>query len=57
MKKARKYTGYFRELTKDLSAYAPLLTAYHDIIGEYDFIRAKAKLAIDMRGNYPLLYG
>ena len=31
------------------------LTTYHTIVGEYDFIRAKAKFAIDMRGEYPLL--
>src|SRR4029079_15416406 len=44
-----------RELTKDLSKYEPLLSAWHAIIGEYDFIRGKAKLATDMRGEYPLL--
>src|SRR6185369_1890170 len=44
-----------RELTKDLSKYEPLLSAWHTIIGEYDFIRAKAKLAVDMRGEYPAL--
>ena len=42
-----------RELTKDLSKYEPLLSAWHAIIGEYDFIRGKAKLAMDMRGEYP----
>ena len=42
-----------RELTKDLSKYEPLLSAWHTIIGEYDFIRGKAKLALDMRGEYP----
>jgi DNA mismatch repair protein MutS2 len=42
-----------RELTARMSVYAPLLKTYHDIIGEYDFIRAKARLAIDMGGNYP----
>jgi len=26
-----------------------------DVLGEYDFIYAKAKLAIDVNGNYPLL--
>src|SRR6185369_5905688 len=44
-----------RELTKDLSKYEPLLSAWHTITGEYDFIRAKAKLAVEMRGEYPLL--
>lgn len=44
-----------RELTSRLSIYSELLKSYFDIAGEYDFIRAKAKLAIDINGNYPLL--
>jgi DNA mismatch repair protein MutS2 len=44
-----------RQLTQQLSAYAPLLKTYHDIAGEFDFIRAKAKLAIDIGGSYPML--
>jgi DNA mismatch repair protein MutS2 len=44
-----------RDLTARLSVYAPLLKVYHEIVGEYDFIRAKAKLGIDMDGNYPSL--
>jgi DNA mismatch repair protein MutS2 len=31
------------------------LTAWHQILGEFDFIRAKAKLGLDMNGTYPLL--
>ncbi|MDP4261931.1 MAG: DNA mismatch repair protein MutS [Bacteroidota bacterium] len=42
-----------RELTAKLSVYASLLTAYHTVVGEYDFIRAKAKLAADIKGEYP----
>lgn len=42
-----------RKLTSDLSMYAALLIVYHNIAGEYDFIRAKAKLAIDMNGVLP----
>ncbi|HEY6504768.1 MAG TPA: MutS2/Smr-associated SH3 domain-containing protein [Chitinophagaceae bacterium] len=42
-----------RELTGKLSAYSSLLTAYHVVVGEYDFIRAKAKLAADIKGEYP----
>lgn len=42
-----------RQLTSRLSIYSSLLKDYHDIVGEYDFIRAKARLAIDMNGNYP----
>ncbi|HTB52297.1 MAG TPA: MutS2/Smr-associated SH3 domain-containing protein [Ferruginibacter sp.] len=45
-----------RTLTQKLSVYASLLKTYHDIAGEFDFIRAKAKLAIDVGGNYPQLY-
>jgi DNA mismatch repair protein MutS2 len=44
-----------RELTARMAEHAPLLQTWHDIIGEYDFIRAKARLAVDMNGNYPQL--
>jgi DNA mismatch repair protein MutS2 len=44
-----------RQLTQNLSVYAPLLKSYHDMAGEFDFIRAKARLAIEIGGNYPLL--
>ncbi|GAC1486996.1 MAG: DNA mismatch repair protein MutS [Flavisolibacter sp.] len=42
-----------KELTKKLAVFAPLLWQYHAILGEYDFIRAKALLAIDFHGEYP----
>src|SRR4051794_644978 len=42
-----------RKLTADLSVYANLLGSYHAIVGEYDFIRAKARLAIDVNGEFP----
>ncbi|HEV2355695.1 MAG TPA: MutS2/Smr-associated SH3 domain-containing protein [Puia sp.] len=44
-----------RDLTSRLAENAPLLQVWHDILGEYDFIRAKARLAGDMNGNYPQL--
>ena len=44
-----------RQLTQHLSVYAALLKTYHDIAGEFDFIRAKAKFAIVIGGNYPML--
>jgi len=44
-----------RDLTARLAEHAPLLQVWHDVLGEYDFIRAKARLAIDMNGNYPQL--
>lgn len=42
-----------RALTSKLSVYAPLLKSYHDMLGIFDFIRAKAKVALDMNGNFP----
>jgi len=44
-----------RKLTEDLSVYSSLLKTYHAISGEYDFIRAKAKFAVDYNGNYPVV--
>ena len=44
-----------RELTAKLSGYASLLHAWYTVVGEYDFIRAKAKLAGDIKGEYPLI--
>lgn len=43
------------ELTARLSVYAPLLSSYYRINGEFDFIRAKARLAQDMNAHLPLL--
>ncbi len=51
----REVYRILRELTGRLAVYASLLSIYHEILGEYDFVRAKAKLAVDMNGNYPLL--
>jgi len=42
-----------RNLTAQLSIYAELLKSYVRVIGIFDFIRAKAKLAIRMNANYP----
>jgi DNA mismatch repair protein MutS2 len=44
-----------KQLTAQLSVYHPLLKQYVDILGEYDFIRAKAKLAQDMDAHMPKL--
>jgi DNA mismatch repair protein MutS2 len=51
----REVYRILRELTSRLSGYAALLKAWHEILGEYDFIRGKAKLGIDYNGNLPLL--
>src|SRR5689334_2031407 len=42
-----------RALTSNVAVYSSLLQQYHEIVGDFDFIRAKGKLAIDMRGNFP----
>ena len=42
-----------RELTAKLSVYSSLLSAWHVVVGEFDFIRAKAKLAAEIKGEYP----
>jgi DNA mismatch repair protein MutS2 len=52
---SREVYRILRELTARLSAHASLLTGYHNIVGEYDFIRAKAKLGIDMNAEYPVV--
>jgi DNA mismatch repair protein MutS2 len=44
-----------RALTERLRVYAPLLTQYHTIIGIYDFIQAKAKLAADLDACLPVV--
>jgi DNA mismatch repair protein MutS2 len=52
---SREVYRILRELTGRLSSHAPLLRVWHDLLGEYDFIRAKARLAIDMNANFPRL--
>ena len=42
-----------RALTAQLSVHSFLLQSWLIIAGEYDFIEAKAKLAIAINGNYP----
>jgi DNA mismatch repair protein MutS2 len=49
----REVNRILRDLTARLSVHAALLGEYHDIVGEYDFINGKAKLAIDINGIYP----
>ena len=44
-----------RALTAQLSPYSSLLLSYAQIIGSFDFIRAKALLAIDMNANRPMV--
>jgi DNA mismatch repair protein MutS2 len=51
----REIHRILRALTAKMSVYAPLLSNYLAVAGEYDFIRAKAKLALDMNGQFPNL--
>lgn len=52
---AKEVYRILRELTASLSAFAGLLFDYYTIIGEFDFIRAKARLSIDIKGEYPVI--
>ena len=52
---SREVYRILRTLTQKLSVYASLLKIYFNVAGEYDFIRAKAKFAIEYGGNYPMV--
>jgi DNA mismatch repair protein MutS2 len=52
----REVYRILQELTNKLSGYSALLLVYHEILGEFDFIRAKAKLSIELNGNYPKIH-
>jgi len=51
----REVYRILRKLTEDLSVYAGLLNAWYLVCGEFDFIRAKARLAIDGHANRPMI--
>ena len=51
----REVLRILRQLTTNLSVYAELLKTYHVVVGEYDFAKAKAKFAIDINGEFPLV--
>jgi len=51
----REVQRILRALTSKLSIYSEILKGYLEIIGEFDFIKAKAKLALDMNGVLPNL--
>jgi DNA mismatch repair protein MutS2 len=53
---SREVYRILRELTAKISSHGSLLSEYQDILGEYDFIGAKAKFAIAINGNYPTVY-
>lgn len=49
----REIKRILRKLTADLKIYASLLSQYFKIAGEFDFVRARAKFAIEIGGNLP----
>lgn len=52
---SREVSRILRALTQQVGVYADLLKRYYDMAGEFDFIRAKARLAIDMGGQHPMV--
>jgi DNA mismatch repair protein MutS2 len=53
---SREVYRILRELTGKLAVHAPLLDIWHGLLGEYDFIRAKARLGIDVNGHFPRVH-
>lgn len=51
----REIQRILAQTTKDLSVWAQHLEGYYHICGIYDFIRARALLAVDMNANLPIL--
>lgn len=49
----REIQRILRELTGRIAPYAVLLQQYLEISGEFDFAKAKARLALDMNGQLP----
>src|SRR6186713_1205567 len=49
----REVQRILKQLTSRLGIYSSLLKAYLDIVGEFDFIKAKARLAVDMNSELP----
>ncbi len=45
-----------QRLTSNVRVYYSLLSIYRTVLGEYDFIRAKAKLAIEYNGSMPAVH-
>ncbi|NLR81220.1 endonuclease MutS2 [Chitinophaga eiseniae] len=51
----REVYRILKAMTASLSSYSGLLNSYHQVLGTFDFIRGKARLALDMDANYPML--
>lgn len=54
-KEEKEITRILQELTKRLAVFSTLLNQYFILAGEFDFIRAKALLALDINGHYPMV--
>lgn len=52
---AKEIQRILADTTEQLAAYHPQLETYYHLCGLYDFIRAKALLAVDIGGNMPRL--
>src|SRR5262245_54204674 len=44
-----------KELTAGLSVHAMLISAWHIMTGEFDFTSAKAKLALELKAEFPVV--
>ncbi len=53
---SREVYRIYRALTAKLSVYAPLLQSYLSINGEFDFIKAKARWAVELNASHPMIY-
>jgi len=52
---SREVYRILRQLTQNLSVYASVLQSYYRMNGDFDFIRAKARLAIDTGASHPMV--
>ncbi len=50
---AKEVQRILRQLTAQLSVHADLLKEYLRMMGEFDFVRAKARLALEMQAHLP----
>ena len=51
----REVNRILKDLTAKISAYSTELYQYHEVMGEYDLVKAKARLAVEMEANQPTL--
>lgn len=56
IEEGREVYKILQALTVKLSVYASLLQSYYEVTGEFDFIKAKARLAMDLNANFVALH-